>query len=443
MTYISKRPFGLSEDELYVEEVPVSTIAAEYGTPSYVYSKNRIIEKFKIFSEAFSVFESRNVFYAIKACNNPHIAKILVDEGAGIDAASPNEILLALHLGVEPENIIFSGNNLTQADIQFAVDAGVHFNVDDHGILDQIFAYKPPKSICFRVNVGSEDDAGMLNFSGDQSKFGILPKYISGCVHRAKSHGIKNISLHMMPGSCRLDSDYFVANAETLSKIAIAASSENDVELTFLDLGGGIGIPYDSSDQDIDLEKTFREVRATIDGVFEKASMKVPKIVMEPARYFVGDAGILLGRVQAIKNAANVIIGTDLSMNVMVRKVLYDADHRIDINQKSNDETLAAGFCGQVCENTDYTYKEHQFPTTVEKGDLVIMYDVGAYGYSMAYDYNGRVTPAEVLVDSEKHNLIRRRKSYRDTLSLVEGDQWKSDLKRDTVDSAQRNGIEI
>ena len=174
MNHVSKRNFGLLEDEIFIDDVSVSEIASTYGTPTYAYSKNRIQENFRRFQTAFSIFDRNKVLYAIKACNNPSIASILINEGCGIDAASPNEILLALELGVKPESIIFSGNNLAPQDIRFAVDTGVHFNVDDHGILDQIFAYGKPKSICFRVNVGSEDDAGMLNFSGDQSKFGIF-----------------------------------------------------------------------------------------------------------------------------------------------------------------------------------------------------------------------------------------------------------------------------
>ena len=247
----------------------------------------------------------------------------------------------------------------------------------------------------------------------------------------------------MMPGSCRLDSEYFIKNASTLCQIAIACTLATNVQLHFLDLGGGIGIPYSDREVEIDLVKTFKEVHHEVTRQFIASRMKVPTIAMEPGRYFVGDAGILIGRVQAIKNSVNVIIGTDLSMNVMARTVLYNADHRIEINQKINDETLRAGMCGQVCENTDYAVRARRFPSTVERGDIVVMYDVGAYGYSMAYDYNGRVTPAEVLVDRKEHTLIRRRKSYSDTLVLVEGGKWRKQLDAQIIESIERNGVQF
>jgi len=310
--------------------------------------------------------------------------------------------------------------------MDFAVKSGVHFNVDDHSILDRLFSFGIPQSLCFRVNIGSKDEAGLLNFSGDQSKFGILPEHLYDAAKQAIDAGVSRISLHMMPGSCRLDESYFVENATMLVETALLLTSELNVPFDFLDLGGGIGIPYNDKEKAINIDRLFKNLKKTIETPFKKRNIALPTIVMEPARYFVGNAGYLVGSVNSIKDAAEPIICTDLSMNTMVRTVLYKTKHRIVANGKMHDDKERAGLCGQVCENTDYYIKNDRFPSTIATGDLLVMRDVGAYGYSMSYDYNGRVMPAEVLVDGAGHRLIRRRKTYDDLLSLVEGDDWRS-----------------
>ena len=412
-----------SKDNLYFCGIPVEELANKYGTPTYLYSENRIKDNYERLSDALSSLPYKHsIFYAIKACNNPHIAKILIECGTGIDAASPFEIELAKLLGVQNNKILFTGNNLSDTDIQYAVKSGVIFNVDDEGILPRIFKIGVPDVLSFRINPGGDKSVtGLQTFGGAQAKFGIDPSNAIQAYSKAKAQGVKRFGIHMMPGSCALDVDYFRENTRTLLEIARKVSREVGIEFDFIDLGGGLGIPYRNNQETLNLISVAEAIGKELQVIDNGVLSKVGTIFMEPARYFVGDAGILLGRVHSIKNREpNNIIGTDISMNVLARPAMYKEEggfHRLLFNGRSEDSLVEAGICGQVCENTDFWDKSRKVPDSVEVNDLLVALDAGAYGYSMSYQYNGRLKASEVLIDSKGFDsLIRNRESIGDMI---------------------------
>jgi diaminopimelate decarboxylase len=191
---------------------------------------------------------------------------------------------------------------------------------------------------------------------------------------------------------------------------------ELKIEFEFIDIGGGLGIPYSCDEHELDIEKTAKAIAETFKQSIAKYGIEPPRLMMEPARYFVGDAGIVIGKVHSIKNSYSKIIGTDIGMNILARPAFYGAYHNIIFNGRVGDPTEISGLCGQLCENTDYWVKEREFPKTVREGDIVVATDTGAYGYGMSYQYNGRLRPAEVLVNKSKSYLIRKAEVFDDMI---------------------------
>ncbi len=405
--------------QFQIGDVPVTAIAGQYGTPTYVYDEQMIRENFRRANKAFTkYYPDFRFFYAVKACNNPAIANILRQEGAGVDAASVNEILLAGHIGLGGEDVMFSGNFLSDDDIRRGLDSGVIFNLDDPSILPRVLKIGKPEIMSFRVNPGyGRSNVGeFVTNAGPNAKFGVHPDQVMDAYRAARDAGIKRFGVHMMPGSCITDPDYFEFITKLLMDIIGKAGRELKINFEFIDLGGGLGIPYRTDEHELDIDKAARLVAETFKAKIDEYGLKPPRLMMEPARYFVGNAGWIIGRVHSIKDSYKKIIGTDIGMNTLARPAMYDAYHRIYVNGKEGDPRAPLGLCGQLCENTDYWVKDRELPSTIEEGDLVIVENAGAYGYAMSYQYNGRLRPAEVLVNGADHCLIRKREDFADMI---------------------------
>lgn len=400
---------------LYFEDISATEIAENYGTPTYVYEENRIRENFRRAHDAFvSRYKDFRFFYAIKACNNLAIARILLQEGAGIDAASVNEILLAQKAGATGEDVMFSGNYLSDNDIEQGLKSGAIFNLDDISLLPRVLEHGVPEILSFRVNPGyGRSNVGeFVTNAGPEAKFGVHPDHVMEAYRQARDAGVKRFGAHMMPGSCITDPEYFGYITELLMDLLGRAGRELGIHFEFIDLGGGLGIPYDPDEQALDIEAAADNVARVFTGKLKEYNLNPPVLMMEPARYFVGDAGYLIGRVHAVKNSYREIIGTDIGMNTLARPVMYDAYHHVYVNGREHEERKPLGMCGQICENSDFWAKDRPLPAGTGIGDLVTVENAGAYGYVMSFQYNGRLKPAEVLVNGDKHYLIREREGF-------------------------------
>lgn len=408
--------------EIYLEEVPVTELARQYGTPLYVYEENRIRDNFRRAMQAFRKhYDNFRFFYAIKANNNLAVANILRQEGAGIDAASINEILLAKKLGLGGEDVMFSGNFLSDEDIRQGLESGVIFNLDDISLLPRVLKYGKPEILSFRVNpgYGKSDVGAFVTNAGPDAKFGVHPDQVLNAFRMARDAGITRFGAHMMPGSCIREPEYFKFITSLLMDIIGNAGKELGINFEFIDLGGGLGIPYKHDDYALDIDKAAELVAGVFREKIAQYGLKAPRLMMEPARYFVGDAGYIIGTVHAIKDSYKRIIGTDVSMNTLARPAMYGSYHHIYVNGKEDAPRAALGLCGQVCENTDFWVRDRQLPANMELGDLIVVENAGAYGYAMSYQYNGRLRPAEVLVNGKQHWLIRQRETIEDLVRNV------------------------
>ena len=412
----------IQNGQIYLEDVPVTLIAQTYGTPTYVYEENRIRGNFRRALNAFrKYYPNFRFFYAIKANNNLAVANILRQEGAGIDAASINEILLAQKLGLGGDNVMFSGNFLSDDDIQQGLKSGVIFNLDDISILPRVLKYGKPEFLSFRLNpgYGACEVGDFVCNGGPNAKFGVHPDQIMDAYRMAKEAGIKRFGAHMMPGSCIRDPEYFKFITGLLMDNIGKVGKELGIDFEFIDLGGGLGIPYKHEDAPLDIDKAAQLVAEIFTEKINEYGLKPPRLMMEPARYFVGDAGYVVGTVHSIKNSYKRIIGTDVSMNTLARPAMYGAYHHIYVNGREDEARKPVGLCGQVCENTDFWVKERMLPEGITLGDIIVVENAGAYGYAMSYQYNGRLKPAEVLVNGDKHWLIRQRETIEDLVRNV------------------------
>lgn len=404
------------------EDVPASVIADTYGTPTYVYEESRIRQNFRRALEAFrKYYDDFRFFYAVKACNNLAIANILRQEGAGIDAASVNEILLAREIGLGGEDVMFSGNFLSDDDIRQGLESGVIFNLDDAALLPRVLKHGKPEILSFRVNpgYGRSNVGDFVTNAGPEAKFGVHPDHVFDAYRAAREAGITRFGAHMMPGSCVTDAEYFAFITELLMDIIGKVGRELDIEFEFIDLGGGLGIPYQLEEDPLNIDDAAGRVAEIFQRKLNEYDLRPPRLMMEPARYFTADAGYLVGRVHAIKESYKRIIGTDIGMNTLARPAMYDAYHHVYVDGREDDPREALGLCGQICENTDYWVKDRPLPKTTSLGDLVVVENAGAYGYVMSYQYNGRLRPAEVLVNNGTHTLIRERETFEDLVRNV------------------------
>ncbi len=422
----------IEQRQIYFDQVSAAAIAETYGTPTYVYEERRIRENFRRALAAFKkYYDDFRFFYAIKACNNLAIGHILRQEGAGIDAASVNEILLARELGLGGEEVMFSGNFLSDQDLRQGLESKVIFNLDDISLLPRLLEFGKPEVLSFRVNPGyGRSNVGeFVTNAGPRAKFGVHPDQVMPAYAMAKEAGIKRFGAHMMPGSCITDPDYFALITELLMDLIGRAGQELDIQFEFIDLGGGLGIPYQPGEEGLDIEAAAARIAEVFRKKVEEYRLSPPRLMMEPARYFVGDAGFLVGRIHAVKNSYTEILGTDIGMNTLARPAMYDAYHHIYVDGREGEPRRKIGVCGQICENTDYWARDRMLPESSAVGDLVVVDNAGAYGQVMSYQYNGRLRPAEVLVNGDRHTLIRERETFAD---LIRGVHVPAHLRKNT-----------
>ncbi len=406
-------------DKIAIGEIPAADIAAKFGTPTYVYDEQKIRKNYRRAFNAFAKhYPDFKMFYAVKSCNNPAIVNILRQEGAGVDAASVNEILLAKHVGLGGEDVMFSGNFLSDDDIRQGLESGVIFNLDDISLLPRLLKFGKPEILSFRVNPGyGKSNVGeFVTNAGPNAKFGIHPDKVMEAYKLAKEAGIKRFGAHMMTGSCITDAEYFPFVTGLLMDIIGKTGKELKIDFEFIDLGGGLGIPYKPGEPALDLEKAAELTAKMFRDKVAEYGLKPPQLKMEPARYFVGNAGYLIGRVHSIKESYKKIAGTDIGMNTLARPAMYGSYHHIYVDGKEQEPRAAIGLCGQLCENTDFWVKERELPASIAEGDLVVVENAGAYGFGMSYQYNGRLRPAEVLVNGEEATLIRTREDFDDMI---------------------------
>jgi diaminopimelate decarboxylase len=397
----------------------VNDLAERFGTPLYVYSKRRIQSNYRRLVHAYRAhYPKFEVYYAIKANNNPAIVALLKEEGAGADASCVAEILIAERAGIAADDILYSGVYNANKDLQYAAQSRVKLNLEDLSQLERLAAFSIPKFLSFRINpgIGASGTEGLI-FAGPDAKFGIIERDVEEAYRRAKELGVEKFGIHMMTGSNILSTDYFEEVIEKLLDIAGPISQKLNITFDFIDIGGSLGVPYRPEEKELPIDQLAERVVKKLKNKLQAYQMGEPYLIHEPGRYLVADAGILLARVTSIKNGYKKFIGLDAGMQTLLRPALYGAYHHIlcanDLNAPCDERVNVVG---QVCENSDIFATDRALPSSLKVDDLLAIMTTGAYGFCMSSQYNSQPRAAEVLVDAGSARLIRQRETFEDLI---------------------------
>ncbi len=396
-------------------------LADQYETPLYVIDENRIRNNYKRLYEAFSSqYNDFKMFYACKANTNLAVMRILEQEGSGIDAVSPGEIYTSLLTGFDPSRILYTGNNVTDEELNFAVTSGVRINLDSISQLKRLS--KIPEAdgmeISFRVNpmVGAGHHDHCIT-GGPLSKFGIMEEEAVEVYKMAKDLGFKPIGIHTHIGSGILDPEPFMLAVRTLMDIAGRVHEGADIEFDFIDFGGGIGIPYTPEESKLDIKEFAEKITNLYKDKLEEYGLGKPTMCIEPGRYIVGDAAVLLTKVNTIKKSYRNFAGVDAGFNTLLRPTMYGSYHHIVRAANPLEEPIKKmDIAGNVCESGDLFARDRPLPE-IHEGDVLAILNAGAYAFSMSSQYNSRPKAAEVLVSNGDTNVIRERETFADVLS--------------------------
>ncbi len=403
---------------LYIEDVSSLELIKEFGSPLYVTSKKTLELNVDSYVNAFSNANFKVKFlYAVKANNNLTIMKLLKNRGFGADVFSDGELYLALIAGFERKYILFNGNSKSEEEIRMGIEAKVPFSVDS---LDELKTISSIASeigeevkIAFRINPDIKPETHPKIATGlKTSKFGIPWKEVINAYKEAiKSPNIVVSGIHCHIGSQIIEIVPFVEALNRVFDVALEVEKLG-VELQFLDIGGGLGIDYEGKGA-----PTPDDFANELIPVFEERSAELnsnPELWIEPGRSIVGNTTILLTKVNAVKKAYRNFVAVDAGFNLLLRPAMYGAYHRVVVANKMNEEAKEVyTIVGPICESGDILAEDRLLPK-VEKGDIIAIFDTGAYGFSMSSQYNGRRRCAEVLVDGGRTYLIRERESYSD-----------------------------
>lgn len=401
------------QGRLFFDGCDVSLLAAQYGTPLYIYSKSRIEENYKRLEAAYKAhYPHFQIYYAVKANNNPAIVKILSDMGAGADASCVAEIEIAKRAGVASEKILYSGVYTSTKDLHYAIHNRARLNLED---LDQLQRLpSTPESLCFRVNpgIGGGGAEGLI-FAGPDAKFGLIERDVEKAYAEAKRRGVRRFGIHMMTGSNILSPSYFEEVVERLLDIAGPISRKEGIAFDFIDIGGSLGVPYRPDEEEIEIDEVAARVTKKLREKLDHYNMGEPQLIHEPGRYLVCDAGILVASVTSIKEGYKKFIGVDAGMHTLLRPALYGAYHHILwANNLNASHDHPVHVVGQICENSDIFAKDRPLSSQIGVGDLLAFLNAGAYGFCMSSQYNSQPKAAEVVVAGGKAALIRERETF-------------------------------
>jgi len=408
---------------LCIGGVDCEEIASRFSTPLYVTNAERVRSRYRELLGAFNShgIETR-INYACKANTSLAVLGILLEEGSGIDAVSVGEVFLVMHTGFPPDRILHTGTSVSNDELRFLLDAGVPINIDSASQLERLANIcgddRKPPYVSLRVNpeVGAGHHEHVIT-GGPDAKFGVQPAEAHQIAARALQLGFELHGLHMHIGSGVLESAPFIDAVGAILKIAGDVVSECGVELDFIDIGGGLGVPYRPDEVELDL----KEFAGSLCGQFkmgcDEYGLDTLAMVLEPGRYIVADSTVLLTRVNTLKQSSHhTFLGIDAGFNTFVRPAMYGSYHHV-INATRTEEPCERKYdiAGPVCESGDLLARDRLLPETRE-GDLLAVLDAGAYGFSMASRYNSRPLPAEVMVIDGKPKLVRERETFEDLL---------------------------
>ena len=422
---MKKIPFATKEE--------LEAIAKVYPTPFHIYDEKGIRENAKRVNEAFSWNKGFKEYFAVKATPTPELLRILSEYGCGCDCSSLTELMLSEACGIDGENIMFSSNATPAEEFVYANKIGAIINLDDFthiDFLEKTLGYLP-ETLSLRFNPGGmfELSNGIMDNPGD-AKYGMTKDQIIEGYRILKEKGVKRFGIHAFLASNTVTNDYYASLAEVLFKLVVEIKEKVGVELSFVNLSGGVGVAYKPDQKPNDIMVIGDEVRKVFEKILVPNGLGDIAIFTEMGRFMMGPYGALVTRAIHQKHIYKEYIGCDACAANLMRPAIYGAYHHITVLGKEDAPCdHVYDVTGSLCENSDKFAIDRELPE-IEIGDLLYIHDTGAHGYSMGYNYNGKLRSAEILLQEDRSpKLIRRAETKMDYFATFDQDPVFDKLK--------------
>ena len=409
----------MNQKKTFVTLEQLKEIDKKYPTPFHLYDEKGIRENAKKLKEAFSWNKGYREYFAIKATPNPYILNILKDYGGGVDCSSLTELMMAYALDYKPEEIMFSSNDTPAEEFEYADKIGATINLDDFThieFLDQVLGGKFPETMSCRFNPGGYFKLGtsIMDNPGD-SKYGMTREQIAEAFKILMKKGVKHFGIHSFLSSNTFSNEYYPALAKILFELAVELKEETGADIRFINLSGGIGIPYQPEKEANDIAVIGAGVHKVYDEVLTAHGMGDVAIFTELGRFMLAPYGCLVTKAIHEKHIYKEYIGVDACAVNLMRPAMYGAYHHITVAGKENVKCdHVYDVTGSLCENNDKFAIDRKLPK-IDMGDYLIIHDTGAHGFSMGYNYNGKLKSAELLLKEDGEvQMIRRAETPKD-----------------------------
>lgn len=400
----------------------IEKLTEKYPTPFHIYDEKGIIDYANYFNNCFSWNEGFKEYYAIKACPNPYLMKILKNQKFGIDCSSMAELILAEKVGLRGDEIMFTSNDTPAEEYQKALELGAILNLDDITHIDYIDErFGLPELVCFRYNPGDLKNGNTIIGNPEDSKYGFTRDQLFEGYKKLIAKGVKRFGIHTMVASNELDPEYFIETAEIVFDTIVDIHKETGIRFEFANLGGGIGIPYKSEYKPVDLMIVSNGIKELYESKIVANGLAPLKIFFESGRAITGPYGFLVSKVLHLKETYKKYVGLDSCMANLMRPALYGAYHHITVLGKEDQPSkIIYDVTGSLCENNDKFAINRLLPE-VNVGDLIVIHDTGAHGHSMGFNYNGKLRSAELLLrENGEVTQIRRAETLDDYFATVD-----------------------
>ncbi|RGB59066.1 diaminopimelate decarboxylase [Lactococcus petauri] len=414
----------------FITKDQLDKITAEFPTPFHLYDEHGIREKARALNTAFSWNKGFKEFFAVKATPTPAILKILQEEGCGADCASYVELILANKCGFDNSEIMFSSNDTPAEEFLLAKKLGATINIDAYNhieFLSTLAGFEFPETMSLRYNPGGVFTMGTkIMDNPEESKFGMTKAQLIQGIKDLQKLGVKKFGMHSFLASNTVTNEYYPKLAQQLFELALEIREKTGVSLDFINLSGGIGVNYRPDEAPNEIAVIGEGVHRVYDEVLTANGLGEVKIYTELGRFMLAPHGLLVTRVLHRKQTYRTYIGVDASAVNLMRPAFYDAYHHITAIGKEEDKVKEiVDVTGSLCENNDKFARQRELPV-IDEGDLLVIHDTGAHGFSMGYQYNAKLRSAELLLQQDgSTRMIRRAERPEDYFATLDGFEFE------------------
>lgn len=414
----------------FITKNQLDKITAEFPTPFHLYDEHGIREKARALNTAFSWNKGFKEFFAVKATPTPAILKILQEEGCGADCASYVELILANKCGFDKSEIMFSSNDTPAEEFLLAKKLGATINIDAYNhieFLSTLAGFEFPETMSLRYNSGGVFTMGTkIMDNPEESKFGMTKAQLIQGIRDLQKLGVKKFGMHSFLASNTVTNEYYPKLAQQLFELALEIREKTGVSLDFINLSGGIGVNYRPDEAPNDIAVIGEGVHRVYDEVLTANGLGEVKIYTELGRFMLAPHGLLVTRVLHRKQTYRTYIGVDASAVNLMRPAFYDAYHHITVIGKEEDKVKEiVDVTGSLCENNDKFARQRELPV-IDEGDLLVIHDTGAHGFSMGYQYNAKLRSSELLLQQDgSTRMIRRAERPEDYFATLDGFEFE------------------